>query len=128
MASRKGPEPPRKRARLDKTTKSIQKFSTAEEIRAALRLQDQDALTEGEASNEIREELFPDSQTALTALRNQITIKIGEPTPISPQDERLLLVQHWLDVVPGAQDLFALWEISNQVRPILIHLLFCILY
>lgn len=58
MASRKGPEPPRKRARLEKTTKSIQKFSTAEEIRAALRLQDQDALTEGEASMKFERNSF----------------------------------------------------------------------
>jgi nucleolar pre-ribosomal-associated protein 1 len=62
----------------------------------------------------------------LTALRNQLTIRTEESsTP--PQDDRLLVAQHWLESVPGAQDLFDLWENASQVRSH--HLLACnILY
>ena len=51
--------------------------------------------------------------TALTALRNQLSIKSNEV--ISAQDERLLLSQHWMELAPGAQDLLEVWEGSNQV-------------
>jgi hypothetical protein len=51
---------------------------------------------------------------ALIALRNQLTIKFGEP-PIAPQDERLVLAQQWLETVPGAHDIFGIWESANQV-------------
>ena len=51
--------------------------------------------------------------TALTALRNQFSVKLNEV--VSPQDERLLLCQHWMELSPGAQDIFEAWEGSNQV-------------
>ena len=54
----------------------------------------------------------------LTALRNQLSVNPDEK--IAPQDERLLLVQHWMEIAPGAQDMFEAWEGSNQVRNALI--------
>ncbi|PSR72606.1 hypothetical protein PHLCEN_2v11530 [Hermanssonia centrifuga] len=45
---------------------------------------------------------------ALTALRNQFTIKYDEAN-ISANDERLLLAKDWLESEPGAQDLFEIW-------------------
>jgi hypothetical protein len=51
---------------------------------------------------------------ALTALRNQLTIKAGEG-PIQPQDERLALAHSWLEAFPGAQSIFAIWERSTEV-------------
>ena len=45
---------------------------------------------------------------ALTALRNQLTIKYDER--VAADDERLVLVKTWLDIDQGAQDLFELWE------------------
>ena len=51
---------------------------------------------------------------ALTALRNQLTIKYDER--VAADDERLVLVKTWLDIDQGAQDLFELWERTNTVR------------
>ena len=50
---------------------------------------------------------------ALTALRNQLGVKPDEK--IAPQDERLLLTQQWMEIAPKAQDMFEVWEGSNQV-------------
>ena len=50
---------------------------------------------------------------ALTALRNQLGVKPDEK--IAPQDERLLLAQQWMEIAPGARDMFEAWEGSNQV-------------
>ena len=55
------------------------------------------------------------SHLALTALRNQFTVKTNEGT-ISPQDARLVLAREWMEADPSAQELFALWEGANQVR------------
>lgn len=52
--------------------------------------------------------------SALTALRNQLAVKSDEV--ISLLDERLLLALHWMELAPGAQELFEAWEASNQVR------------
>lgn len=49
----------------------------------------------------------------LTSLRNQLTIRLGEPA-ISPHDPRLLLAQRWLEMAPGATDIFAIWENANS--------------
>jgi nucleolar pre-ribosomal-associated protein 1 len=51
----------------------------------------------------------------LVDLRNQLAIKFDEPA-IAPQDERLLLAQRWMESVPGAHDLFEVWEGATQVR------------
>ena len=58
---------------------------------------------------------------ALTALRNQLTIKPTEDH-VAADDERLLLVKSWLDTDPGANDIFELWERTNTVRSTL----FCV--
>lgn len=52
---------------------------------------------------------------ALTALRNQLTIKFGEG-PVQPQDERLALARSWLETAPGAQTVFSIWESTTEVR------------
>ena len=52
---------------------------------------------------------------ALTALRNQLTIKFGEE-PVQPQDERLALVRSWLETAPGAHTVFSIWESTTEVR------------
>ncbi|KII96154.1 hypothetical protein PLICRDRAFT_151289 [Plicaturopsis crispa FD-325 SS-3] len=91
-----GVDPPNKRPRLSKNEKGGYRFTNANEIRLSLR--NADGLNE-----------------TLTALRNQFTVKYNE-TSIAPQDERLLLAQNWLDAVPGAQDIFEIWESVNQQR------------
>lgn len=53
------------------------------------------------------------STLALKALRNQLTIR--DDATISPQDERLLLAQAWLELDPGAQDLFSVWDRTTDV-------------
>jgi hypothetical protein len=52
---------------------------------------------------------------ALTALRNQLTIKFGEE-PVQPQDERLALARSWLETAPGAYTVFSIWETTTEVR------------
>ena len=53
--------------------------------------------------------------SALTTLRNQLTIKHDEAT-IAHHDERLNLCHTWLQASPGAQDLFDIWESTTSVR------------
>ncbi|KAK7048326.1 ribosome 60S biogenesis N-terminal-domain-containing protein [Favolaschia claudopus] len=90
------PEPPPKR---QKTGKPAGKFANSDEIRTALRSQNQEDISQ-----------------ALTDLRNQFSVWPNEG-PISPQDTRLLLAQKWLDASPGAHDLFTIWENSNVRQP-----------
>ena len=52
---------------------------------------------------------------ALTALRNQLTIKYGEGA-VQPQDERLALARSWLETAPGAHTVFNIWENTTEVR------------
>ncbi|KAI0311527.1 ribosome 60S biogenesis N-terminal-domain-containing protein [Amylostereum chailletii] len=93
-------EPPRKRAKVAEEgpgeSRGTYVFKSADDLRRSLRQQNQEGLVE-----------------ALTALRNQLTIKRNE-VPISPQDERLLLLQGWLESSPGAQELFDIWSGVNQ--------------
>ncbi|KAJ7675860.1 ribosome 60S biogenesis N-terminal-domain-containing protein [Mycena polygramma] len=89
-------EPPTKRL---KTGKAPRKFTTPDEIRTSLRPQNPEDLTK-----------------ALTELRNQFSVWPNEG-PISTQDARLVLAQKWLDAVPGAHDLFGIWEKSNARQP-----------
>ncbi|PFH47812.1 hypothetical protein AMATHDRAFT_6373 [Amanita thiersii Skay4041] len=51
-------------------------------------------------------------------LRNKLTVQHNEP-PISPQDERLLLVQSWLEESPGAEDIFEHWEKAEPRNAVL---------
>jgi len=90
------------------------RFTSAQEICAGLRDQTPSGLTESMfyARVTISSVLIP--TTALTRLRNQLTIR-AEESVISTHDERLLLVKEWLDTNPGAQDLFDLWEDFHPV-------------
>jgi nucleolar pre-ribosomal-associated protein 1 len=107
-------EPPKKRPRLVPNAKTLPKFTHAHEIRAGLRNQNQDGLTESISSPS--SEFIPllTALAALLALRNQFTIQWDESL-ISPLDERLLLAKKWLDSDPGAHDIFDIWENANQV-------------
>ncbi|KAJ7780624.1 ribosome 60S biogenesis N-terminal-domain-containing protein [Mycena maculata] len=97
-------EPPTKRLKTEKRT-----FTSPDEIRTSLWTQNQDHLIQ-----------------ALTELRNQFSVWPNEG-PISTQDVRLVLAQKWLNAVPGAHDLFALWEKSNARQPAVIVLILSLL-
>ncbi|KAG6853529.1 hypothetical protein C0991_003449 [Blastosporella zonata] len=84
-------------------------FTSVEDINSALRTQNQETLVQD-----------------LTALRNQLSIRPGEDA-ISPQDARLLLAQHWLEHVPGAHDLFGIWDSLTQRQNSLFALLVSVL-
>ncbi|KAG6856484.1 hypothetical protein H0H87_003952 [Tephrocybe sp. NHM501043] len=84
--------PSAKRPRLEQA----RVFTSVEDISSALRTQNQETLLKD-----------------LTALRNQFSIRPGEDT-ISPSDPRLLLAQHWLEHVPGAHDIFNIWDTLSQ--------------
>lgn len=115
--------PPAKRAKVD--AKGGYKFTSADEIRRSFRNSDQDNLTQGVPQNFIIIAVQDtDWDAALTALRNQLTVRPDET--VSPQDERVLLAQNWMDMAPGAHDLFEAWEGSNQVRDH--HVLLCYMY
>ncbi|KAI5834791.1 hypothetical protein K523DRAFT_368872 [Schizophyllum commune Tattone D] len=91
-------EPPRKRQKTDATENALV-FASAQAIRDALRAFDPDTVTR-----------------SLAALRNQLTIKPTEEK-ISTQDARLALVDEFLQLSPGAQDVLQLWETSNPRQP-----------
>jgi nucleolar pre-ribosomal-associated protein 1 len=59
---------------------------------------------------------------ALTSLRNQLTVKYNEST-LPPDDGRIRLAREWMEMSPGAKELFDLWTTINQVR--LPYLPFC---
>ncbi|OBZ71823.1 Uncharacterized protein C14G10.02 [Grifola frondosa] len=82
----------------DTTSKQSYKYANADEIRRSLRLKEQN---EGGLID------------ALTALRNQLTVKYGDLS-IPANDERLLLIKSWLDLSPGAQDIFSIWEEASS--------------
>ncbi|KAL1732959.1 ribosome 60S biogenesis N-terminal-domain-containing protein [Schizophyllum commune] len=97
-ATQAASEPPRKRQKTD-ATESALVFASAQAIRNALRAFDPDTVTR-----------------SLTALRNQLTIRPTEEK-ISTQDARLALVDEFLQLSPGAQDVLQLWETSNPRQP-----------
>jgi hypothetical protein len=97
MAPKPGLKPRNKDKATNSRLNSTRKFRAVEEIQAALRSQTDDILI-----------------AELTALRNQLSLKSDEPA-ISPQDERLLLAQSWMERVPGAHDVFDLLDHSTQV-------------
>ncbi|KIL65208.1 hypothetical protein M378DRAFT_162474 [Amanita muscaria Koide BX008] len=94
------PDNVKKRSKLKANSSSRvfqggEKFASAEAVRSLLKTQNTDLLTQG-----------------LTNLRNQLTVKYNEP-PITPQDERLLLVQRWLGDTASVKDIFELWGTAN---------------
>lgn len=106
---------PRKRAKLDPNSRGTYKYSSAGELRASLKNQNQDALVEGLLNTPLQRIRILTKYKALTSIRNQLTIKPYEG-PIAPQDARLTLAQSWLETSPGAHDIFDIWEVTNQVR------------
>ncbi|KAF8890435.1 ribosome 60S biogenesis N-terminal-domain-containing protein [Infundibulicybe gibba] len=84
-------------------------ISTVDEIQACLRSQSPDGLLHG-----------------LRALRNRFSVWPNE-LPIGPQDERLVLARQWLTNVPGAYDLFAVWDSLGPRQTSLISLVLSIL-
>ena len=90
-------------------------FSSAEDIQQALRTQNEESLVESErdVSSLCTKDLT--RRTALTSLRNQISVKYEEET-ILIEDPRLVLVKAWLELSSGAQNVFAIWEQTSTVR------------
>ncbi|KAL4075510.1 ribosome 60S biogenesis N-terminal-domain-containing protein [Scleroderma citrinum] len=88
----------RKRAKFQPLS-SEHTFMNAQDICQALRNTNLDVLS-----------------TALLALRSKLSVRLDEA--LSPQDERLQLVKAWLEVSPGAQDIFDAWERVNQLSTI----------
>ncbi|TCD60982.1 hypothetical protein EIP91_009190 [Steccherinum ochraceum] len=75
--------------------KTENKFKQAREIHTALQDQNEANLTK-----------------SLTLLRNQFTVKHDEQVAVT--DERLVLLQAWLESAPAARDVFSIWEKSNS--------------
>jgi hypothetical protein len=108
---------PRKRVKLDAAPRNAYRYSDGEDIERRLQVQTQDGLSEGELSLTLYTQTpltFLFFLAALTVLRNQLTIKFGEG-PVQPQDERLALARSWLEIVPGAQRIFNIWEQTTEV-------------
>lgn len=88
-------EPPRKRARLDKSVDPT-KFTDGKDVLKGLSGRNQDELIHN-----------------LTSLRNRFTVRHDESS-IAPDDGRLVLAKSWLELSPGAPEVFALWDSSKQ--------------
>ncbi|KAF8219132.1 hypothetical protein L208DRAFT_1448990 [Tricholoma matsutake] len=98
-----------RRMNTDSSKPRARRFTNIDEIRSGLRSQNQDEFIQ-----------------TLTSLRNQLSIKSVEDAP-SPQDERLLLAQHWMENVPGAHDIFGIWEEANPRQTSLLALVVAVL-
>jgi nucleolar pre-ribosomal-associated protein 1 len=107
---------PIKRVRLDAAPRNAYRYNEGEDIERRLHVQTQNGLSEGELSLTLYTPtpLTFFISTALTVLRNQLTIKFGEG-PVQPQDERLALARSWLEIAPGAQSIFNIWEQTTEV-------------
>ncbi|KAF8994562.1 ribosome 60S biogenesis N-terminal-domain-containing protein [Cyathus striatus] len=101
-----------KEAANSKATTRI-RFTSVGELRAALKNPNPTTLVE-----------------TLTAVRNQLSISPHEG-PVAPQDARLLLAEQWMEISPGAQDLFNLWDNTTPRQPalpaIIVSVLACLL-
>ncbi|KAI0352520.1 hypothetical protein OH77DRAFT_1523331 [Trametes cingulata] len=89
-------QPPPKKRKVETSTKQTNKYASVKDIQRALKAQSEAGLIEG-----------------LNALRNQFTVKTSEGT-VAVNDERLVLAKEWLEVDPGAQVLFGIWESANS--------------
>ncbi|KAH9963282.1 ribosome 60S biogenesis N-terminal-domain-containing protein [Russula dissimulans] len=99
----------KKTVKLDTTTRNTYRYSDGADVQHRLQTQEQDDLID-----------------ALTALRNQLTVKFGEE-PVQPQDERLALARSWLEISPGAQSVLGIWENTTERQPSLLALLISVL-
>lgn len=108
-------ERPKKRAKLQEYTapSTEHTFVNAQDICEALRNANPDVFSKGAPGDlvVIQVSFFP--LEALLALRSKLSVSPGETVP--PQDERLQLVKSWLEMSPGAQDIFDAWERISQV-------------
>lgn len=106
-----------KPAKQDSKQRNTYHFSDGADVQRYLQVQIQDSLTEGVYFSLCVEASVTDCLpiAALTALRNQLTIKFGEE-PVQPQDERLALARSWLEIAPGAHSIFNIWESTTEVR------------
>ncbi|KAL7281927.1 hypothetical protein ACG7TL_003394 [Trametes sanguinea] len=84
-----------KKRKVEAPTKETIHYGSAKDVQRALKAQSETGLIEG-----------------LNALRNQLTVRPSEG-PIAVNDARLVLAKEWLEVDPGAQELFAIWEATN---------------
>ena len=82
-----------------------------EDIRKSFRAQNPDVVVKGRVT---QVSSLSNILSALNQLRNQVAIGFEEEK-ITAQDERLLLVQQWLEGNQGAQDIFGLWEHADPV-------------
>jgi|SRR5712672_2185938 len=107
----------KKAVKLDTTTRNTYRYSDGADVLRRLQTQEQADLIDGEKFalftevNALNPQFF---RVALTALRNQLTVKSGEE-PVQPQDERLALARSWLEISPGAQSVFSIWENTTEV-------------
>ncbi|TFK65850.1 hypothetical protein BDN72DRAFT_178326, partial [Pluteus cervinus] len=92
-----------------KAVKKQPNFTTVNEIRDALKAQDQPGLIQ-----------------ALTTLRNQFTVRFSE-SQVAPNDERLLLAQRWLESSSTAQEIFDLWDQTDSRQSSLVALVTSVL-
>jgi len=108
-------ERPRKRAKLQQFTAQSTEhtFVNAQDICEALRNANSDVLSKGAPGDLVVVQVSYFPLEALLALRSKLSVRPGETMP--PQDERLQLVKSWLEMSPGAQDIFDAWERISQV-------------
>ena len=113
--SARGDDRSTKRVKLDATSSNTYHYSDGADIERRLQAQTQDTLLAGEFLFAYHMSgLLTYPFVALTALRNQLTLKAGEGS-IQPQDERLTLARSWLEAFPGAQSIFTIWESTTEV-------------
>jgi nucleolar pre-ribosomal-associated protein 1 len=107
----------KKSMKLDSKPRNTYHFSDGADVQRYFQNQNQDSLSDGELSTLCTEGSVADCLPlpALTALRNQLTIKFGEE-PVQPQDERLALARSWMETAPGTQSIFNIWESTTEVR------------
>ena len=90
-------------------------FANAQDICEALRHENADTLSKG-ASSELSNGVLRFIFFFLKALRAlHLKLSVWPDEAVSPQDGRLQLVKTWLEVSPGAQDVFDAWERAIQV-------------
>jgi len=109
---------PVKRNEADKPYKAEGWFTSAAEISQSLRSQDEQGLHGGAVRDGHSDPQIPCStwmMLALTSLRNQLTVKYNE-SALPPDDGRIRLAREWMELSPGARELFDLWTTINQVR------------
>jgi hypothetical protein len=106
----------KKSNKSDSTSRETYHFNHGSDIQSSLQNQKHDGLTDGESFASYTEEYLANVcfLAVLASLRNQLTIKYGED-PIQPDDHRLALVGSWLEIAPGAQSIFSIWESATEV-------------